>query len=308
MSILNLQSDGLHPIVLTLARIVAQDKAISRDDLIKICMPQSGSAKESDKDPATRARATLARWISLGLFAEDGDQIRLTLELTRGESVDAFTERLPAICRNLALRQEHGLPLWPADGSVSEEEAGRTADLCRSLAWSLAQDIYTLPNSYEEIYSLVTAQVQPGRFIFLNATRWPGMRTWARFFGFATGDDSNFFCDTTVAVRSELKKVMHKNETVPAAEFMSRLAARLPVLDSGTYRHEVEQVLKPETWKAPAPGHLSTSLSFALRRLQKQGTLGLVTLADAGSRLTLVGQGGRTWESFTHVRLLKDAS
>lgn len=308
MSILNLQSDGLHPIVLTLARIVAQNKAISRDDLIKTCVPQSGSANESDKDPAVRTRATLVRWISLGLFSEDGDQIRLTVELMRGESVDAFSDRLPAICRNLALRQEHGLPLWPADGSISEEEAGRTADLCRSLAWCLAQDIYTLPSSYEQIDSLVTAQVQPGRFIFLNNTRWPGLRPWARFFGFATGDDSSFFCDPTVAVRSELKAVMHSNETVPVAEFVSRLSERLPVLDSGTYRNEVEQVLKPETWKASAPGHLSTALSFALRRLQKQGTLDLVTLADAGSQLTLVGQGGRKWESFTHVRLLKDVT
>lgn len=301
MSILNLSSDGLYSIVLTLARIVAQNKAISRDDLINICVPQSGS------DPKL-ARATLTRWISLGLFAEQDDAIRLAVALARGESVDAFTERLPAICRNLAFHQEHALPLWPVDGSVSEEEAGRTADLCRSLAWCLAQDIYTLPSTYEEVDRLVMAQVQPGRFIFLNNTRWPGFRPWARFFGFAIGEDSSFFCDPTVAVRSELKEVIQKNELVPAAEFVSRLAARLPVLDSGTYRHQVEQILKPETWKALPSGQLSTALSFALQRLQKQGAIGLVTLADAGSRLTLVGRGGRTWETFTHIRLLKDAS
>lgn len=305
MSILNLQSDGLHPIVLTLARIVAQNKSIARDDLINICVPQSGSATESDKDPATRARATLARWISLGLFVEDRDEIRLIVDLMRGESVDVFTERLPVICRNLALSKEHGVPLWPADGSISEEEAGRTADLCRGLAWCLAQDIYALPSTHGEIESLVTTQVQEGRFIFLNDTRWAGLRSWARFFGFATGD-SSFFCDPTVAVRSELKEVIQKNETVAAAEFVSRLAARLPVLDFGSYRLEVEQILRSDTWRAPVAGHLSTALSFALRRLQKQGTIALVTLADAGSRLTLVGQGERTWESFTHVRLMKD--
>lgn len=301
MSILNLQSDGLHSIVLTLARVVAQQKVISRDELTNICVPQSGS------DPA-RARATLTRWISLGLFAEQADEIRLVVTLARGESVDAFTERLPAICRNLALGQEHALPLWPVDGSVSEEEAGRTADLCRSLAWCLAQDIYSLPNTYDEIDRLVMAQVQPGRFIFLNNTRWPGLRPWARFFGFAIGEDASFFFDPTVAVRSEMKEVMQKNETLPAAEFVTRLAARLPVLDSGTYHHEVERALKLETRKVLAPGHLSTALSFALRRLQKQGMIDLITLADAGSRLTLVGQAGRTWETFTHIRLLKEAS
>lgn len=183
------------------------------------------------------------------------------------------------------------MPLWPANGSISEEEVGRTADLCRGLAWCLTQDIYALPSTHGEIESLITTQVQTGRFIFLNDTRWAGFRSWARFLGFATGDDSSFFFDPTVAVRSELKEVIRKGETVPAAEFVSRLAVRLPVLDSGVYRLEVEQVLRPESWTAPATGHLSTALSFALRRLQKQGMIGLVTLADAGSRLTLVGQG-----------------
>jgi hypothetical protein len=317
MSILNLQSDGIHPVLLTLARTVVREKAIPRDELISICVPISDSTKESEKDidrdkekerdPASRARMTLARWISLGLFAEEGNQIRLTVELARGESADAFAERLPTICRDYALRQEQGLPLWPTDASVSEEGVGRTADLCRGLAWCLAQDIYTLPSPYTEIESLVKTQVQPGHFIFLNDTRWTGLRSWARFLGFATGDSSSFFCDPTMAVRSELKEIIHKKELLPAAEFVSRLAARLPVLDSGLYRREVEQALKEETWKGAASGHLSTALSFALRRLQKQGTIALEILADADSKLTLTGQGGRTWETFTHVRLLKDA-
>jgi len=314
MSILNRENDGLHPILLTLARIIAREKTITRDELIQICVPHTEVNKESSKatsndkskDLASRARATLARWTALGLFTEDGDQIRLAIELTRGESVDTFTERLPAICRGLALRMEHGMPLWPSHGGISEEEVGRTADLCRGLAWCLTQNIYTLPSTHGEIEKLITTQVQVGRFIFLNDTRWAGFRSWARFLGFATGDDSSFFCDPTIAVRTELKEVIQKGEMVSADEFVSRLASRLPVLDFGTYRLEVEQVLRSERWTAPAAGHLSTALSFALRRLQKQGVIGLVTLADAGSRLTLVGQHGRTWESFTHVSLLKE--
>jgi|GEM_PF-434409 len=316
MSILNRENDGLHPIVLTLARCVAREKVISRDELISICVPHASSETEAEKNSekgkakalASRARATLARWVALGLFIENDDQVRLNVDLARGESVDEFAERLPAICRRLALHQQHALPLWPADGSVSEEDVGRTADFCRGLAWCLAQDIYTLPSTHGEIESLIKSQVQVGRFIFLNDTRWAGFRSWARFLGFATGEDSSFFCDLTVAVRTELKEVIQKGETVLAVEFVSRLAARLPVLDFGDYRLEVEQVLKSETWAAPAASHLSTALSFALRRLQLQGVISLVVLADAGSKLTLVGQGGRAWESFTHVRLLRDAS
>lgn len=316
MSILNRENDGLHPIVLTLAGIVAREKVISRDELISICVPHASSEMEAEKDSekgkvkglASRARATFARWVALGLFIENDDQVRLRVDLARGESTDVFTDRLPTICRRLALQQMHALPLWPSDGSISEEATGRTADLSRSLAWCLAQDIYALPSAYDDIESLITAQVQPGRFIFLNSTRWQGFRPWARFLGFATGDDSSFFCDPTVAVRAELKEVIQRDELLPAMDFVLRLASRLPVLDFGDYRLEVEQVLKSETWAAPAASHLSTALSFALRRLQLQGVISLVALADAGSKLTLVGQGGRAWESFTHVRLLRDAS
>jgi len=306
MSILNLQSDGLPSIVLTLARVAAQNKTISRDDLLAICVPQA--TKDSDKDPTGRARATLVRWTNLGLFVEDGDQVRLSVGLSRGETIDAFTTRLPEVCRELALRHENSMPLWPTDGKISEEAAGRTADFCRGLAWCLAQDIYTLPSSQTEIESLATFQVQAGRFIFLNDTRWPGFRTWARFLGYATGDDSSFFCDATTAVRWAFSQIMRTEETLAASEVISRLAECLPVIDSGVYRQEVEQTLKPETWKKPAPGHVSTSLSFAMQCLHNQKTIQLTRMADASSQLTLVGRGGRTWESFTHVRLMKDAS
>lgn len=313
MSILNRESDGLHSIVVTLARIVAREKVISRDDLINTGVPHANAevgAENPDKVKAkgggARARATLARWISLGLFIENDGQVRMNADLARGESVDTFTERLPDICRRLVLHQNHALPFWPDDGGISEEGVGRTADLCRGLAWCLAQDIYSLPSTHGEIESLITTQMQEGRFIFLNDTRWPGFRAWARFLGFASGDDSSFFCDPTVAVRSELKEVIQKNEKVPATEFLSRLAERLPVLDFGHYHIELEQVVKPEAWRVSVDGYLSTALSFALRRLKVQGVIRLETMDDAGTKLTLVGQGGRTWESFTHVSLQRE--
>jgi hypothetical protein len=299
MTILNRESDGLYSILLTLATGVAREKTISRDELLRIYGPLSETS-------SSRVNGTLNRWTALGLFVEDGDKIRLAVELTRGESPDAFSDRLPDVCRRLALNEDYVNPLWPEDGGISEEGVGLTADLCRGLAWCLSQDIYTLPSSYRELENLIKEQVKPSRFIFLNDTRWPGLREWARFLGFATGDDANFFCDPTVAVCSELAEVTKLGETIPATEFIARLSKRLPVLDTGSYRLEVEEALKPERWSAPPIGYLSTAMSFALRRLQKQGVIGLVTLADAGSRLTLTRQGGRAWESFTHVSLLRE--
>lgn len=307
MTILNRESDGLHSILLTLASVVAREKVVSRDDLLKICVPLSLVDRDGEKrkDPSSRASGTLTRWLALGLFAEDGDKIRLAVELKRGESPESFMDRMPDICRRLALSQDQGTPLWLEDGRISEDGVGLTADLCRGLSWCLSQDIYTLPATYAESEILITEQVKPGRFVFLNDTRWPALRDWARFLGFATGDDAGYFWDPTSAVRSEFAECIKPGETMPAAELVSRLAARLPVLDTGVYRLEVEGVLRPERWSAPPAGYLSTSLSFALRRLQKQGLIGFLTLSDAGSRMTLTRQGGRAWESFTHVSLLR---
>jgi len=308
MTILNLQSDGLPPVLISLALAVAREKEVVREDLIGMCSPPIGNAIENEGESSSNARlrATLSRWISFGLFEEHAGKIKLKYALVKGEDLDSFALRLPGICCELLMQSGSALPLWDSEGVVSEDNIGRSADLCRGLAWCLAQDIYTLPSVYSEIEDVVRPQVEAGRFIFLNSTRWPGLRTWARYLGFATGSDSGFLFDPTSVVRAQLKDVMKKNESLVAAEFVSRLASRIPVLDRGIYRIEVERSLKKETWPSPSPDHLSSSLSFALRRLQRQGLISFESMADAGSRLVLTGQSGSTWEDFTHVRLLKD--
>ena len=303
MSILNLASDGLPSVLITLARLVAQSKSMARDDLISISMPPPCLVGD-DKDITKHIRNTLSRWTQLGLFLEDCDRIRLSNDLRRGESLDQFTNRLPMICRNLLLCLDQCEPMWSSDGT--EKTTGTTADVCRALAWLLSQDIYSLPTSSDHLERIASEQVKPGYFIFINKERLPGFRAWAKFLGFAVGDGPS--CDITEAVQSELFEIIKVGEMVSASEFLARLASRLPVIDSGSYRKEVEKILRPEKWSSPPVGQLSTALSFALRRLQKQGVISLSTLADAGSRMTLTRQGGQVWESFTHVSLLRALS
>lgn len=304
MSILNRESEGLPSILLTISSVLIREKTISRDELLRTCLPESLSDSENDK--SSRFRGILNRWTALGLFVEDDEKIKLAVELKRGESPSSFLNRLPTICRRLPLDSNFGNPLWSSEGRVSEEGTGLTADYCRGLSWCLSQDIYTLPTSWAELEILITEQMKPGRFIFLNDTRWAGLRDWARFFGFASGDDGSIFFDPTQAIRSELSNLMKPGENLAASDFIDRLANKLPVLDGGSYRIEMKEALRPEKWAEPPVGYLSTSLSFALRRLQKMGILGLATLADAESKFTLMRQGGSAWESFTHVSLLKE--
>ena len=301
MSILNRPSDGLYSILLTLVNALFRGKGISRDDLIRTFGPPPSQEYEQR---LTLIRGTLNRWIALGLFVEDENSVRLAIDPNKSESVESFLARIPTICRELAFRKEFGNPLWPEGDKVTEEDLGVTADLCRGLAWCLCQDIYTLPTSWDRgVNDLIAYQVVPGRAIIQNNTRWNGLADWARFLGFAVDSRVGLFFDPTAAVRSVLEDFIKHGDQSPADEFVSQLAVRLPVLDTGCYRVGVEQALRPEAWLAPPTGHLSTALSFALRRLQKQNVIELRTLSDANSKLTLTRQGGRAWDSFTHVSL-----
>lgn len=295
MTILNLASDGLYPELIALYRAVAKYGPIEMEELIRICSAEH------------MPRQALMRWTDLGIFVVQDKLVRLTERVVtkRGESLDSLTKRLPSICRKLILDEVHCKPLWP-NGEVSEEGTGRAADFARGLAWTLAQDIYNFSDvSADAIETKEHQQIRSGKFIFLNKTRWPGLRAWARYLGFGVGDERTFLIDPTVAVREELTSVLDGTKEMPADVFLNEISVRLPVLDNGIYRKEVENSLNEETWRQVPEGHVSMSLSLALRRLELDKTIALIHRADAGQGISLTGRNFRSWRSFTHVRLLR---
>src|SRR5262249_41551604 len=142
-------------------------------------------------------------------------------------------------------------------------------------------------------------QIIPGKFIFKNRARWSGVGFWARYTGFADADRGCI--DPTSAIRAELGVIFQGARLLPASAFLRELSTRLPVLDSGSYRTQVESALNPQVWRRPPEGQLSTSLSFALRRLQHDRVLNLSLPADAGDALTLSGRNFRPWHRFSQV-------
>ncbi|MGO4478711.1 protein DpdG [Massilia sp. 2TAF26] len=297
MTILNLASDGLHPQVIVLASVLAKQGPTDRDELISVC---------SVPDDVGRMRAALARWLELGLFTEEAGTIKLNLDIKRGAALDDTIDRLPGVCRQMLLQDQHCLPLWGPGAEPTEVGVGRVSDFARGIAWALAQDIYNLPEAAEKIEALEGSQVTAPRNIFLNRTRWPGLRMWARYLGFGSGPDNNFLFDPTEVVRQELPHILGKDETMTAQVFLDQLSARVPVLDGGSYRNQIEMSLKTDTWRKPPTGHLSMSLSIALRRLHLNGTIVLELRADAGTGnvIGLTGRNYRSWASFSHVRMI----
>ncbi len=294
MTILNLASDGLHGQVVTLAAVAAKYGPIDKDELLSACSVPGNMG---------RLRAALARWLEFGLFTEEAGKIKVNLERKRSAPLEAALDTLPSVCRRLVLQEQHCLPLTVTAEENTEKGGGRASDFARGLSWALAQDIYNLPDSANAIETLEGSQVNGQLTIFKNYTRWPGLRSWARYLGFATGE-KDFLFDPTEAVRGELSSILGAGETMAATVFLDELSTKIPVLDGGIYRKEVEANLRLDTWRKPAEGHLSMSLSIALRRLELSGAIVLETKADAGSVAKLTGRNYRTWTSFTHVRMV----
>ena len=299
MTIANYTNDGHYPILIALCNASAGRGHLPKEDLIQLC---------TVSDAPKHVRSTLATWRSLGLFVDnENGEICLDARFAkkRNESLEEFTTRIPAMCRQLLFDVRHALPLWPADGKISDDGIGESGDFVRILAWTLAQDIYTF--SFDAPWAvaeaLESAQVSPGKFIIKNDTRWPGMHFWARYTGFASGESRCI--DPTEAVRAELPEIFRGAKALSAGDFIRGLSARLPVLDFGGYRVEVENVLNDSVWRRPPNGQLSTSLSLALRRLQLDRTLVLDAPADGGKTFTLSGRNFRPWGNFSTVELRK---
>ncbi|MEI7637696.1 MAG: protein DpdG [Syntrophus sp. (in: bacteria)] len=297
MTILNIENDGFHPQLIILFRFVAKSKSVSENELLESCSVDDGK----------RLRSCLTRWTQLGLFTNSENSISIndSFAPNKKESIDNITNRLPSVCREILLTPEYCLPLWSQDDRTQreylEQNVGTCADFVRAISWLLSQDIYTFKNTWENhVADLEKLQVTSGKWIFANDTRFNGLRFWARYVGFAIGEGSSFFIDPTSALRQVIPTIFQDTRDLRASQFLEALSMHLPVIDSGSFRNEVEEAIKKSR---PRPNHLSMSLSYALRRLELDQVIALDSRADTGDTLSLTGKDDSTWRTFTHVRL-----
>lgn len=292
MTILNNTSDGLHPELIVIFRAVVYLGRVDADELMRICLPET----VSDSSAPNRLRGSLLRWIELGLFVVNDDHIQLDGKVVKGkhESLDDFTRRLPTICRRLVLEKKNALPIWGDSSSAA-------SDFAKGITWILCQNIYGFPSTWDGGAENIANEQLVGEKILQNDTRWNNLRYWARYLGFATGDSSSFQVDPTSAIKDELPMVFAGRRELPAQEFIHALGEHLPVLDFGAIRGELEKKLNVASWRKPADGHLSMSLSLALHRLDLNSTIKLAGKADARSSYRLTGRNYRTWRGFETV-------
>lgn len=248
---------------------------------------------------------TLTACLVIGLFERDGDVILLHPSLP-GSARDRRRrdqEFRPLVC-DLILADALNHGLWDST------EGAR--DLTRALAWYLAQNPLRPPGPWNGPDGADVAQQRQfgeGDLIFSNDTRWGAFDRWATFLGFGsrlprssqlTRDKDVLVPDPTEVIRRVIPSVL----SGPRQEIgvvVERLSQRIPVLDGGSYRREVEARMKPETVRGSAE-ELSPSLAHALLRLRDEKFIVLEDLADAPLKVRLP-EGFGPGRTITHASL-----
>jgi hypothetical protein len=291
MSLLNLTSDGLPNILVVLYATLANSrKRFTRESLIAAVAPEYVV-----KDPKL-ARTTLNRWIELGLFVEDHDTSELSLCRQPATKIASDVELVRTVrmeARRVALAEENNLDLW------AREEA-RAADLSRSLAWLLAQDVYRLGG--QNLFTLANSHVGTDVTLMQNEARASGLKSWGHFLGFIRHSGA-VDVDPTVAIRDVLPDCLSPGEGIPARDFVERIGRVLPVVDGGAYRRVVQSRLRVDALAATQANQLSSSLSRAFLGFMVDQTLQFTNKSDVGSSIVLTGRDGlRADHIYTWVR------
>jgi hypothetical protein len=136
-----------------------------------------------------------------------------------------------------------------------------------------------------------------------NDTRWGGFRAFATLLGFAWETPRTLFPDPTTVLRDELQELFGGEETLLQEEFFRRLALRVPVLDHGVYRVEIERSLKQRYQTRSEKGAVSASLSRAMFRLQAEGDITWERKSDSLSLAQLTMPNTLNTIAISHISL-----
>jgi hypothetical protein len=306
--ILNQASDGYLPIALMFRRTLIEYGPLPEQRLIDLCAPAIHN-KAGNWVVHDDVAHTLTRWTQLGVFVRstpDGT-IDLAADFAKAPPSEDDSVRLRRAVRNRVLAEEcnANFMIFKSD----RESAGVCADFTRALTFGLAQDPGITFGNFERLEDLQNEHFRAteGSVAFRalqNDARWPGLRVWSRYLGFAwcAPDDALVF-DPREAVADVLPEVFGGREELRIGAFLEALADRIPVLDGGRYRALMEEELRRgERWRIPLAREISGSLSRALDRLEIANRIMLIRGADSPDTRLLTGRNGRALREVTHVR------
>ena len=255
----------------------------------------------------------------IGLFEDKDSRLALAANLPDEARNRRSGEGLfRRVLREFVFAERLNTNLWESEGGTRDltrapsQEGAR--DLTRALSWYLVQDVYDAPGRWDQepdgLDSVATVQgrqLKDHERVIGNDTRWGAFTRWAPYLGFAWLHEVKgkrmLVPDPSAAIRDTLSQVFDQEAVLILPAFVERLASRLPVLDGGTYRIEVEKRINRSQLRIYDEDSVSTSLAHALLSLQDEGKIRLENRADAGRKIRFPNQ--RPDESvFSHVAVV----
>jgi len=277
------------------------ERGVARDDLIAQLSPaalrrtgSSGDGDEVGEGRASVATEALKETLLLGLaesfYDNDTESVRFVVPL--GQKTAPLLERLETIL---------------LDGDTAEKT--KQHEFRRALAWLLAQNPERPIAARQNVSPLIEKQcgTEVNAFELTNESRAQNFYYWARYLGYAwyvgVGDSPTMIVpDPTAAIERHLSHLMSPGQTWPLEQLVASWGRVCPVLEGGTARSEVEELMQTPPRRSKET--LSRSTSLALERLDRRGVIKLDRQADAKAVVL------ETWpdlQPFTHVTYLRTA-
>jgi hypothetical protein len=213
-----------------------------------------------------------------------GEILSAATEAGLAEEYNAAGQR----CIRLARTLPDGNPLPPRPGEVlpgvmarlllRPEVAGRPNRFAEACAWLLIQPVVGCPQGHNALRSgLQSAGFNLDEIHLRNESRLDMFLYWAAYLGLVwrTRETAGHGVvpDPTVFLRRNLDGLLPAGDRLPVADFITRLGAACPVLDGGAVRLAVLKRMETAGTPLPPADRLSDALSFALRRLRREGRL-----------------------------------
>lgn len=241
-----------------------------------LCSPST--LHRAVQNPTTIFRESLNAAKDLGLVEEAGDKLRVR---------PGILARDGSLPENVLLALEAALLAPDAEGGGSDQ-----SDFARATAWFLMQSPrkpMQFNINYKSWIEQQLAVDEDVRFDLTNSDRWNAFHYWCRFLGYGEAIGGRaMVADPSRALRRLLPRAMGSEREAAVLALLAGLARVSPVFENGRIRRELEGDAKPPFQRQPQ--RLSTSTSFALHRLEREGVLALDARPDAPALILDLGK------------------
>jgi len=234
-----------------------------------------------DSDPPNVVPMALDALEWLNLVDLDANECVVPIAELDGLSSHELNGRLPGMIRRNMLHSEQ----------IKNADDSPCRDLVDALAWWLAQDAWDPPLTYGKGGQSAERRQQqqfPNGPEYVNATKWPVVLQWAVYLGLGEVDPGVEVAipDPTRAISQIAAELTVGPYAAP--EFVKRVASELGVVDGGVARKRVtHSAVVGQLRRDDGTEVLSSSLSLALKRLERLGLIDLAVEADTEQNVRL---------------------